>query len=94
MDCKREIKDLNKCFYRGYWIPKGGHVTEYSSKKNGQYSNVTGPRRSQGPVAMEYWPFVEDLNSITRPNVGFQYPILLNFQGKNLYNLYSGYRTK
>ena len=44
---------------------KGGSLTEYRSQKCFQYSTITGPRRNQGPVLVEYWPFLEDLYSHT-----------------------------
>ena len=38
----------------GYWKPKVGHVTEYRSLKNGQYSTTTGPWLHLSPVTVEY----------------------------------------
>ena len=51
--------------YRGYWTLEGGRVTEYSSETNGQFSTVTGPRRSQGPVAVEVGHFLGPIFSHT-----------------------------
>ena len=59
----------------GYYKPKVGHVNEYRSSKNGQYSTVKGPWLCLGPVTMEYRPFFSDLYSVTQHTFGVQYHI-------------------
>ena len=57
---------------------------EHRSEQKGQYATIKGPSTAEVQLSGGFLvvAFIWDLNSVTRPTLGVQYPILLDFRGQ------------